>query len=86
MTLAGAAGYGCCENRDDHLGRVMIIWVSKCKTSLARQACVRGKRDDHLGRLMIIWVRKGKTSLARQACVRGKRDDHLGRLMIIWVG
>ena len=27
----------------------MIIWVSKVKPSLARQACVRGKRDDHLG-------------------------------------
>ena len=35
--------------RDDHLGRLMITWVSKFKTSLARQACVRGKRDDHLG-------------------------------------
>ena len=24
---------------DDHLGRLMIIWVSKVKPSLARQAC-----------------------------------------------
>ena len=34
---------------DDHLGRLMIIWVRKGKPSLARQACV--PKDE-----MIIWV------------------------------
>ena len=57
----------------------MIIWVSKFKTSLVRQACVRGKRDDHLGWLVIIWVgERFKPLLARRAIV-------LKIEMITWV-
>ena len=81
MTLAGASGSSSGKG-DDHLGRLMIIWVGKVKTSLARQACVQGNA-------MIIWVcgtvglwdscgRLNDPSLARQACVRGTRDDHVG--------
>ena len=66
MTLAGAAGVGS-EKRDDHLGRLMIIWVGeRCKPSLARRACVRGIRDDHLG----LWVVPRPVAL-----IAASRDD-----------
>ena len=68
MILAGASG-SCFGKGDDHLGGLMIIWVGKFKTSLARQACVRGLRDDHLGRLMIIWVGEGHSNARKSPTV-----------------
>ena len=49
QTFAGASGL-CSEKRDDHLGRLMIIWVgARIKPLLSRRAIV-------LKIEMITWV------------------------------